>query len=240
MRCPLSASTIAPSRSSGPRLRFHLVWPLAGEARGELVWAASAEAAEEGRSLLSVSLRVGASHADARGRVLAAWQLLAPLVEDETRRILAGVAANAEQVAEESLAQHQRRRDTQGRRAMASPKTSLPSPTPSEPGRRERGAAFLVARFRAPDYARMKRAFDELQSVRERHGARGHRIFRLADDPRDYMVIIEFASFGGAQGFTDDPALVGAIDALGVEGGAHHVQYVEEFREQLEAVDYTW
>jgi hypothetical protein len=98
---------------------------------------------------------------------------------------------------------------------------------------------FLVARFRAPDYARFKRAFDDLQPLRERHGARGHRILRLADDPQGYMVMIEFASLGGAQGFTQEPSLLRAIDAIGVEGGAHHVQYVEELREQLEAVDYT-
>jgi hypothetical protein len=110
----------------------------------------------------------------------------------------------------------------------------------SERGRRGRGGTFLVVRFRAPDYARMKRAFDDLQPLRERHGARGHRILRLADDPQDYIVIIEFASVGGAQGFTDEPLLLRAIDAAGIEGGAHHVQYVEEFREQLEAVDYTW
>ncbi len=111
---------------------------------------------------------------------------------------------------------------------------------PSERGRGKRRGIFLVVRFRAPDYARMKCAFDELQPLRERHGARGHRILRLADDPHDYIVIIEFASIGGAQGFTEEPLLLRAIDAAGIEGGAHHVQYVEEFREQLEAVDYTW
>jgi hypothetical protein len=111
----------------------------------------------------------------------------------------------------------------------------MTSPTTSK-----RGGIFLVVRFRAPDYARLKRAFDDLQPLRERHGARGHRILRLDDDPQDYTVIIEFASFGGAQGFTKDPLLLPAIEAAGIEGGAHHVQYVEEFREQLEAVDYTW
>jgi hypothetical protein len=105
---------------------------------------------------------------------------------------------------------------------------------------RKRGAIFLTARFRAPDYARLKRAFDDLKPLRERHGARGHRILRLVEDPQDYILIIEFASFGGAKGFTEESGLLRAIDAAGVEGGAHHVQYVEEFREQLEAVDYTW
>jgi hypothetical protein len=109
-----------------------------------------------------------------------------------------------------------------------------------ERGRGKRGGIFLVVRFRAPDYARMKRAFDDVQPLRERHGARGHRILRLADDPEDYTVIIEFASFGGAHGFTQEALLLRAIDAAGIEGGAHHVQYVEEFREQLEAVDYAW
>jgi len=138
---------------------------------------------------------------------------------------------------------------------MASPTTSTSPPTPEAPherepivrttdpnerGRRGQGVIFLVARFRAPDYARLKRAFDDLQPVRERHGARNHRILRLAKDPHDYMVIIEFASFGGAVGFTREPPLFRAIDAAGVEGGAHHVQYVVEVREQLEAVDYTW
>jgi hypothetical protein len=103
----------------------------------------------------------------------------------------------------------------------------------------DRQMIFLVSRFRAPNYARLKRAFDQLRPFLERHGARGHRILRLADDPQDYMVIVEFASFGGAQGFTDEPSLLSAIEEAGVEGGAHHVQYVEEFREQLEAVDYT-
>jgi len=99
----------------------------------------------------------------------------------------------------------------------------------------------LVARFRAPDYARLKRAFDSFQGLRERHGARGHRILRLADDTRNYVVIIEFASLGGARSFTSEPLLLQAIEAAAIEGGAHHVQYVEEFREQLEAVDYhTW
>jgi hypothetical protein len=128
---------------------------------------------------------------------------------------------------------------------MASRATSTRLPTREAPLERERSRGkregiFLVVRFRAPDFARLKRAFDDLQELRERHGARGHRILRLADDPQDYIVIIEFASFGGAQSFRVEPLLLRAIDAAGIEGGAHHVQYVEEFREQLEAVDYTW
>jgi osmotically-inducible protein OsmY len=123
---------------------------------------------------------------------------------------------------------------------MVTPPAEPTAADPSERGGGQRGGIFLVARFRAPDYARMKRAFDDLQPLRERYGARSHRILRLADDPEDYIVIIDFASSGGAHGFTKDPILLSAIDAAGIEGGAHHVQYLEEFREQLEAVEYTF
>ena len=88
--------------TDGPGLR--LVWCLPGESRGELLWVASVEAAEDGGSLLSVSLRVGASDTDSGKRLLAAWHLLAPLVDDETRRILSRVAANAEQLSEDLVA----------------------------------------------------------------------------------------------------------------------------------------
>jgi hypothetical protein len=110
----------------------------------------------------------------------------------------------------------------------------------SEQGRGKQGGIFLTVRFRAPDYVRLKCAFDDLQPLRERHGARGHRILRLTNDPEDYVVIIEFASLGGAKAFTEEPLLLRAIDAAGIEGGAHHVEYVEEFHEQLEDVDYSW
>jgi hypothetical protein len=138
---------------------------------------------------------------------------------------------------------------------MTSAATSTDPPAPEAPdngepkgqgvlrkrSRSSRGEVFLVARFRAADYAQLKRAFDDLQELRVRHGARGHRILRLADDTQDYMVIIEFASFGGAWSFTRDPLLLQGIDAAEIEGGAHNVHYVEEFRHELEAVDYhTW
>jgi hypothetical protein len=108
--------------------------------------------------------------------------------------------------------------------------------TAAHPG--ARGETFLFARFRAPDYSRMRQAFESLQQLLQRHGARGHRIYRLADDPHDYVLIVEFASGGGARGFMREPQLACAIDAAGVEGGAHHIRYVEELRDQLEVVEY--
>jgi hypothetical protein len=97
---------------------------------------------------------------------------------------------------------------------------------------------YLVARFRANDYARWKRVFDEHEAVRVRHGGRGHRILRVLTDPDEYIVMLDFASEGGAQGFLEERSLGRAIDAAGVEGGAHHVKYTVDPCEQLDVVDH--
>jgi hypothetical protein len=97
---------------------------------------------------------------------------------------------------------------------------------------------YLIARFRVEDFDRWKHVFDELEDVRVKHGGRGHRILRVLDEPDEYLVMCEFASAGGAEGFRWEPALLRAIDAGGVEGGAHHVQYTLDRCEELEASTY--
>jgi len=97
---------------------------------------------------------------------------------------------------------------------------------------------YLIARFRAKDFDRWKRAFDEHEDVRVRHGGRGHRILRLLNDPDEYMVMLDFASAGGAEGLRRDVSLLRAIDAAGIEGGAHHVSYTLEECEEIEASTY--
>lgn len=96
---------------------------------------------------------------------------------------------------------------------------------------------YLIARFRANDYARWKRAFDKHEEVRIHYGGRGHRILRVLTDPSEYIVMLDFASAGGAEGFRWDPSLLGAIEEAGVEGGAHHVRYTVDRCEELEVVD---
>jgi hypothetical protein len=97
---------------------------------------------------------------------------------------------------------------------------------------------YLIARFRARDFDRWKQLFDELEDVRIKHGGRGHHILRLLNDPDEYLVMLEFASAGGAEGFRSEASLLRAIDAGGVEGGAHHVRYTLDRGEELEAATY--
>ena len=93
---------------------------------------------------------------------------------------------------------------------------------------------YLIARFRARDFDRWKRVFDDHEDVRVRHGGHGHRILRLLNDPQEYLVMLDFASAGGAEGFSRDPSLLRAIEAAGIEGGAHHVSYTLEECEEID------
>jgi hypothetical protein len=97
---------------------------------------------------------------------------------------------------------------------------------------------YLIARFRARDFDRWKRVFDEHEDVRVRHGGHGHRILRLLNDPDEYLVMLDFASAGGAEGFRWDPSLLRAIDEAGIEGGAHQANYTLEQCVEIEASTY--
>jgi hypothetical protein len=97
---------------------------------------------------------------------------------------------------------------------------------------------YLIVRFRATDFDRWKQAFDQNEDARIRYGGRGHRILRLLDDPDEYLLLLDFASAGGAEGHLQDPSLLELLRAGGVEGGAHHVSYTLNRCEELEASTY--
>jgi hypothetical protein len=100
------------------------------------------------------------------------------------------------------------------------------------------GGIFAVVRLRVENYERWKPGFDEHEPVRVRHGAKGHQLLRSADDPNDLMIVIRFASRGGAITFFESVSLLTAIERAGVVGGAHHQQWQEELREEVESVEY--
>jgi hypothetical protein len=86
--------------------------------------------------------------------------------------------------------------------------------------------------------SRQRKSAREAPTVGEIAICHGHRIPRLLNDPDEYLVMLDFASAGGAEGFRWDPSLRRAIDAAGVEGGAHHVSYTLEQGEEIEASTY--
>jgi len=63
----------------------------------------------------------------------------------------------------------------------------------------------VVLRFRSSDFTDWKAVLDEQEEIRVRHGALGHQISRSIDDPHEYLVVLPFASKGGAIGYCHDP-----------------------------------
>jgi hypothetical protein len=101
------------------------------------------------------------------------------------------------------------------------------------------GAVEFVARFDAAEFETWKDAFHRQRAVRVRHGATGHRISRLVDDPHRFEVAIEFASLGGARGYADEVSRMDLHRELGVEGGPHHRRdFDEELREAVDVARY--
>ena len=101
------------------------------------------------------------------------------------------------------------------------------------------GRVEFVLRFRAPAYEHWKAVFDEQLDLRRRHGAVGHRIWRLVGDPDDYEVVIEFASLGGARGYADEVGRLELQRRAAVEGGGHHRRHWDEsIRETVDTATY--
>ena len=77
--------------------------------------------------------------------------------------------------------------------------------------------AKLVVQHRVQDYARWKAVFDEHGKVWQKHGAKGHTLYRSVDDPRVLVILTEFPTTQGAKAFAADPTLKEAMARAGVE-----------------------
>jgi hypothetical protein len=100
------------------------------------------------------------------------------------------------------------------------------------------GSVFVIARFRVADYETWKAAFDDHVEARIRHGAIGHRVFRVetrthsqswSSSPRteERRVI------------RDDVSTLHAICRGGVEGGPHDVEWQLDYVDQVDVADYS-
>lgn len=77
------------------------------------------------------------------------------------------------------------------------------------------------------DYDAWKPLFEEHRKVREQHGATGHRLYTIAGNPNDIVIVNEFATAEGAQAFASDPGLHEIMGRAGVVG-APEVMFLEE------------
>jgi len=91
----------------------------------------------------------------------------------------------------------------------------------------------VIVRHRVKDFDAWKPVFDEHGAVRLQHGALGHQLYRVSDDPRDVVIVNYFKDAAGARAFAADPSLPEAMQRGGVDGPPDIA-----FCEQVEVVDH--
>jgi heme-degrading monooxygenase HmoA len=75
---------------------------------------------------------------------------------------------------------------------------------------------IIMVQHRVRDFDAWKAVFDEHGTVRRRHGATGHEIYRGIDDPNEITIVNRFPSKAQAQAFAADPSLKEAMERGGV------------------------
>ena len=76
----------------------------------------------------------------------------------------------------------------------------------------------VIVQHQVADYDRWYPLFIEHGDVRRQYGATGHSINRGVPDGNSVMIVNEFATLEGAQGFMTDPSLPDVMARAGVEG----------------------
>jgi len=87
----------------------------------------------------------------------------------------------------------------------------------------------VLVRHKVADYTRWKQAFDSHLSTRKRAGETGFRLFHNMEDPRDIVLLLDWASVEEARKFMTSEELKDAMQKAGVQG-APEVQYLEDAR----------
>lgn len=76
--------------------------------------------------------------------------------------------------------------------------------------------ATLSIKHQVADFDDWKKVFDGHATVRQQHGATGHRVYRDLTDPTEIVVHSDFESREAAEKFLADPWLAEAMAEAGV------------------------
>jgi hypothetical protein len=79
-------------------------------------------------------------------------------------------------------------------------------------------SATLVVRHTVSDYSAWKKVYDEVGTLRSKHGCTAERVLRAPSNPNDVLVTHDFPSLAQAESFAGDPALGEAMKNAGVAG----------------------
>ena len=78
--------------------------------------------------------------------------------------------------------------------------------------------AWIHVRHRVGDYNRWKEVFDGLSELKMRYGWKRYRIFQVAGDRTDLLVMEEFDSVEQARNYLESKDLKNAMQLAGVTG----------------------
>ena len=74
----------------------------------------------------------------------------------------------------------------------------------------------VIVQHKVRDYDAWRLVFDEHVTIRQRHGATGHTVFRGIDDPNEVTIVNRFPTREQAEAFAADPSLKEAMERGGV------------------------
>lgn len=76
--------------------------------------------------------------------------------------------------------------------------------------------AYLLTLLKVKDYSKWKPIFDEYAAIRKKHGSKGGRLLRTADNPNEPVVLLEWESLEKAKKYTQSDEIKKAFQQGGV------------------------
>jgi hypothetical protein len=78
--------------------------------------------------------------------------------------------------------------------------------------------ATMIVKHRVANFESWKKIFDEMGTVRAKHGWTGHLVLRDASDPNLVTIVNRMKSLDGAKAYGGSPDLRAAMQRAGVQG----------------------
>jgi hypothetical protein len=79
-------------------------------------------------------------------------------------------------------------------------------------------SATLAVRHNVQDYAAWRVVYDELDTLRSRHGCTAQQVWHAPGNAEDVFITHDFPTLGQAEAFAHDPALREGMGRAGVAG----------------------
>ncbi len=92
---------------------------------------------------------------------------------------------------------------------------------------------YLMFRGKVKDYEKWKTVFDGLAPIRKEYGAKGGYLYRIADNPNEVVVLIEWESIEKARKYFQSEYIKKAFKQGGVSGSPEALFSIVEEVEQV-------